>query len=253
MAQTGSVRRVAVTGSAGKIGSRVVAALEGRGDQVRRFDLVDGEDLREPDVVAEAMVGCDAIVHAGAIPHDDRGTPAEIEATNVGGTRHVLAAADAAGIERIVLFSSVMAFGFWEGEGTPDYLPVDDEHPRRPSRAYGRSKRDSEDLCEAWSERTGRPSIVLRPVRVIDERDMDRLVRSRLEMDGWVHVDDVVDATLAALDRELPRHTRAILSAGGPFDTSVARYVLGWAPARTWPNGPLRSVRRAVIRRASRT
>jgi hypothetical protein len=146
-----------------------------------------------------------------------------------------------------------MAFGFWEGEGTPEYLPVDDEHPRRPSRAYGRSKRDAEDLCEAWSARTGRPSIALRPVRVIDERDMDRLVRRRLEMDGWVHIDDVVDAVLAALDRDLPRHTRAILSAAGPFDTSVARGVLGWTPTRTWPNGPVRSVRRAIIRQASRT
>jgi nucleoside-diphosphate-sugar epimerase len=243
---------VAVTGSAGKIGSRVAAALEARGDEVQRFDLVDGDDLRDPAAVSAAMVGCHSIVHAGAIPHDTRGTPAEIEETNVRGTRHVLAAAEAQGIQRVVYFSSVMVFGFWEGEGEPAYLPVDDEHPRLPGRAYGRSKRDGEDLCADWSERTGRPSIALRPTRVLDDHDMELLVLSRLEMRGWIHVDDVVAATLASLDRELPPHARALLSADGPFDTSVARNVLGWAPAKRWRHRPLRRVRRAVARRLRR-
>lgn len=246
------MRTVLVTGSSGKIGSRVVAALEGRGDTVRRFDLADGDDLHDPDGVAAAMATCDAVVHAGAIPHDRLGTPAEIEATNVGGTRHVLDAAQRADVERLVFFSSIMVFGFWDGESEPAYLPVDDDHPRRSGRPYASSKRTGEDLCAAWSARTGRSSVALRPVRVIDDTDQVALLRHRMEMDAWVHIDDVVHAVVAALDRDLPVHTRALLSAAGPFDTSVAKDVLGWAPARRWPRRPVRRVGRAVVRRLRR-
>ena len=35
---------------------------------------------------------------------------------------------------KVVYFSSAQVFGFAEGEGTPDYRPVDDDHPLRAAR-----------------------------------------------------------------------------------------------------------------------
>ena len=67
--------------------------LDAYGWEVRSFDLLDGDDLRDPDVVLAAASGCRAIVHAGAVPHDSKGTPAEILSTNVLGTWHVPLAA----------------------------------------------------------------------------------------------------------------------------------------------------------------
>jgi nucleoside-diphosphate-sugar epimerase len=52
------------------------------------------------------------------------GSPADIVATNVLGTWHVLAAAEQCGVSRVVYFSSAQVFGFAEGEGQPAYLPV---------------------------------------------------------------------------------------------------------------------------------
>ena len=93
---------------------------------VEPFDLADGEDLRDEAAVLRAMSGCEAVVHAGAIAHDSAGTPAQIAATNLLGTWHVLQAAEAHSVSRFVYFSSGQVFGFAEGEGMPVDLPADD-------------------------------------------------------------------------------------------------------------------------------
>ena len=147
-----------VTGSSGTVGRAVVPALQAEGWTVTTFGLSNGDDLREEVAVARAAHGCRAVVHAGAIAHDSRGTPAAIMATNVLGTWHVLLAAEGMGVERVVHFSSAQVFGFAEVEGEPVYLPMDDRHPLRAARPYGLSKRLSEELCEAWTHHTGTPA-----------------------------------------------------------------------------------------------
>jgi UDP-glucose 4-epimerase len=135
------VPRVLLTGSAGGVGRAARPALEAAGWSVQPFDLASGQDLRDPAVVLDAMDGCAAVVHAGALAHDSAGTPADIVATNVLGTWHVLVAAERRQVSRVVYFSSAQVFGCAEGEGTPAYLPIDDDHPVRAARPYGMSKR----------------------------------------------------------------------------------------------------------------
>ncbi|MEA2532679.1 MAG: UDP-glucose 4-epimerase, partial [Actinomycetota bacterium] len=119
---------VLLTGAAGRVGRAAGPALEAAGWTVRPFDLAFGDDLRDEQAVLRAAAGCDAIVHAGALAHDTAGTPADIVATNVLGTWHVLLGAEAGGAARVVYFSSAQVFGFAEreGDGEPAYLPVDD-------------------------------------------------------------------------------------------------------------------------------
>src|SRR4029077_8278389 len=97
--------------------------------------------------VRRARGGGGAGVHAGPRAHDSAGTPAEIVATNLVGTWHVLQAAEAHSVARVVYFSSAHVFGFAEGEGMPAYLPPDDAHPVRAARPYGMSKRLAEEMC----------------------------------------------------------------------------------------------------------
>ena len=77
------MRTVLVTGSEGLVGRAAAARLEAEGWSVRGFDISAGDDLRDERAVLAAVGGCDAVVHAGAIAHDSRGTPADIVATNV--------------------------------------------------------------------------------------------------------------------------------------------------------------------------
>src|SRR5206468_10372692 len=143
---------------------------------------------------------------------------AEIVSTNVLGTWHVLLAAERCRASRVVYFSSAQVFGFAEGEGAPDYLPIDDAHPLRAARPYGISKRLAEEMCSAWTSRTGIPTVVLRPVMILDDRGVDAFTASKAELGAYVHVDDVVDAVVLALDVPLSGHHRLTLCGPGDFD-----------------------------------
>jgi nucleoside-diphosphate-sugar epimerase len=225
-----------VTGSSGRVGRAVAAELGSTGWSVRRFDLAQGDDLRDAAAVRAAAAGCDAIVHAGAIAHDTAGTPDDIVATNVLGTWHVLSAAEAHGVGRVVYFSSAQVFGFAEGEGTPAYLPVDDDHPLRAVRPYGMSKRLAEEMCAMWTARTGRATVVVRPVMILGDDALDHVTEDSAELGAFVHLDDVVTATRNAVDADITGHVRMTLCGPGPFDTSRAGDTLRWRPERSWPH-----------------
>ena len=166
---------------------------------------------------------------------DDRGTPGEIVATNVLGTWHVLSAAEAHGVDRVVYLSSGQVFGFADGEGSPDSLPIDDSFPLRAARPYGMSKRLAEEMCEMWTSRTGIPTVVLRPVMILGDEALARTTKDRVELGAFVHIDDVVRAVQLALESPVVGHVRMTLCGPGPFDTSLAERVLGWRPTRGWP------------------
>lgn len=224
------MRTVLVTGSEGLVGRSVVTRLGGEEWEVRGFDIVDGVDLRDEAAVSDAVAGCDSVVHAGALAHDSRGTPAEVVATNLLGTWHVLLAAERHAIRRVVYFSSGQVFGFAEGEGEPAYTPVDDDHPLRAARPYGMSKRLAEEMCEAWSSRTLIPTVVLRPVMIVNDETASRMTPDVADMGAFVHVDDVADAVAKSLTVDIDHHVRMTLCGPGDFDTSVAETVLGWHP-----------------------
>ena len=194
------------------------------GHRMVGFDLVDGGDLLDAVAVRDAARGCSAIVHLGALPHDSAGAPEQIMAVNVLGTWHVLLAAEAAGAERVIHFSSGQALGIAEGERLPDYFPVDDRHPRRAMRPYGLSKRLAEDLCQGFSARTGIPSVSFRPMAVWEpgryrQAEEQRGARPESEWEpfweygAFVDVRDVARAVELAIEVPLTGHHRALLCA----------------------------------------
>jgi UDP-glucose 4-epimerase len=244
------VRRVLLTGASGGVGRVVRPVLAGAGWDVQRFDIAHGQDLRDPRAVLEAMRGCSAVVHAGALAHDSAGSPADIVATNVLGTWHVLAAAEQCGVSRVVYFSSAQVFGFAEGEGEPAYLPVDDDHPVKASRPYGMSKRLAEEMCRAWTTRTAIPTIVLRPVMILNDKGLAAYSADTAELGAFVHVDDVAAAVLLALAGDGDGHHRLTLCGPGPFDTSRAETILGWQATRTWDSADGSAGARIPLRRS---
>jgi nucleoside-diphosphate-sugar epimerase len=217
------------------------------GHEVVGFDRASGDDLLDAAAIRRAAVGCDAIVHLAALAHDTAGTPEQIMAVNVLGTWHVLLAAEAAAVGRVIHFSSAQVLGIAEGERLPDYFPVDDAHPRRAMRAYGLSKRLAEDMCAGFTARTGVPTIALRPVWVL-RPDMYEQIEARRqaaatsewspfwEFGAFVDVRDVATAVERALVVPLEGHHRALLCAS---DISATQPSLDMA-ARLAPTVPVR-------------
>ena len=216
--------RILVTGDRGAVGVRVAGFLTGCGHEVVGFDRADGADVLDLAAVRRAALGCTAIVHLAALAHDSAGSSEQIMAVNVLGTWHVLLAAAAAGVTRVICFSSVQVFGIAEGERLPDYFPVDDAHPRRAMRPYGLSKRLAEDLCDGFTARTGIATVCLRPVAVWDEAHYSRVqerwrAQPRSEWEpfweygAFVDVRDVAAAVHRTLMVPLAGHHRALLCA----------------------------------------
>ena len=93
----------------------------------------------------------------------------------------MLAAAQVCRIGRIVCGSSLAIYGFYypTTELLPDYLPVDEEHPRRPQDPYGLTKLMGEQLCDALAEKTGAQIASLRLAGVYTEEHRSMLLERR--------------------------------------------------------------------------
>jgi nucleoside-diphosphate-sugar epimerase len=216
--------RVLVTGSGGLIGGAVVRRLLGEGDDVVRFDNADGHDVLDAAGVARATAGCEAIVHAVGAWRPNVEPGQGVITHNVTGNWNVLAAAQQAGIRRVVTFSSVNALGVFRGEGKPDYLPIDDDHPIRPSTAYGMAKRLVEELCRCFTATTGISTVCFRPPAVLGPERHARYAALRAadpaaewvpfwEYGAYIDARDVAFAVLAALRHPDPGHLIALIAA----------------------------------------
>ncbi len=116
-----------ITGASGHVGANLLRLLLERNETVRvlvraetdlssfaglenRIEMVTG-DLLDPASLERAMQGCDRVFHAAAKVQTVTGREQELYATNVIGTRNVLAAARAAKVKRVVVTSSLGAVG----------------------------------------------------------------------------------------------------------------------------------------------
>ena len=144
--------RVLVTGGAGFIGSHFVKRLVAAGDDVvvldkltyagnpANLDGVDAElvvgDIADPEAVATAAAGCDAVVNFAAETHVDRSIlgPEEFVHTDVLGTLTLLEWARGAGA-RYVQVSTDEVYGDLEGAQR-----ASENDPLRPSSPYSAAK-----------------------------------------------------------------------------------------------------------------
>ena len=166
--------RIAVTGGSGRLGRYVVEELSGHAE-VTVLDLTPpaGDhayaalDVRDLDAVAAALAGHDAVVHLAAI---DDGVPAPDETyfeTNVQGSWNVLHAAHELGIRKVVLASSSAAQGLGPRDKPPYYLPIDEDHPPRPSGVYGLTKLLVETIAASFARRGAMETVCLRPTLIV--------------------------------------------------------------------------------------
>lgn len=234
--------KLLLTGHRGRIGPAIHRRLEADGHEVRGFDLADGDDILDAAAVAEAAKGVECIVHVAGLA-DDRGRPAaEVFAVNLTGTSNVLVAAEQAGVRRVVNMSSGKSLGMLER--MPDYLPFDDAHRGLPTKPYGLAKWLTEEMCEAFTLRTGMETISLRAVAVFDEEGYARMIagppKPQTPGMAWhmgVHVDvrDVADATAAAVVCALTRSERVLIAASDVADKRTTKELRAlYAPDVSW-------------------
>jgi dihydroflavonol-4-reductase len=257
--------RIFVTGGTGFIGRRVVDRLRGRGDEVVALvrsaaraevlsasgcELVEG-DLGSADAIARGASGAEAVIHLAAgyrvgIPAREC---AELHEINVRGTERVLDAAIDAGVPRIVYVSTANVFGNTHGR------PVDESHERDPAAGFLSCYDETKFLAHTAAKARiaeGAPVIIVQPGAVYGSDDpsqignvidqtrsgkMKLLMFPEFEL-NYVHVDDLADGIVAALDRGRIGEAYALggeIATMRQLVTTVAELSGGTPPKRALP------------------
>ncbi|MBV9386955.1 MAG: NAD-dependent epimerase/dehydratase family protein [Chroococcidiopsidaceae cyanobacterium CP_BM_ER_R8_30] len=219
------VKRAFVTGGTGFVGANLVRVLLQEGYAVRalvrpssRLDNLESleveifkGDLNAPDLWQQ-MAGCQFLFHAAAHYSLWQADRELLYQHNVLGTRHVLAAASRAGIQRTVYTSSVAAIGV----AAPGVI-VDETHQSPVDELVGHYKKS-----KFWAEQealqaaaTGQDVVIVNPTTPIGAWDIKptptgdiilRFLRQQMPfyMDtglNFIDVRDVAYGHLLALER----------------------------------------------------
>jgi dihydroflavonol-4-reductase len=220
--------RVFVTGGTGFIGGHVVRKLLARGDEVRALvrnpekgaelealgcEIVAG-DLGDDAAIAAGLAGCDAAIHGAAIY--EVGIPKsehrQMYEANVLGTERVLRAALQAQTPKVVYISTVAAFGNTHGEVVDESY----QHPGREFTSYyEQTKYEAHQVAKRLTSEEALPCVMVQPGGVYGPDDhssvgqqINQFLAGKMPMIAFpdlglnmVHVEDVADGVLLALDR----------------------------------------------------
>lgn len=179
-----------VTGASGFLGWHIATLLIERGHKVRallrsgsRLRDLDAEpitgDLRDPESLQRAAAGCQYVFHAAADYRLWAKDPSELYRSNVDGTRNVLAAAKAAGVERIIYTSTVGCIGIPSGGIGNEDIPVSIQDMAGD---YKRSKFEAEQAALA-AAREGLPVVTVNPTAPIGSHDVKPTPTGQIVLD----------------------------------------------------------------------
>jgi nucleoside-diphosphate-sugar epimerase len=154
-----------ITGGAGFLGINMARYLLRRGHEVVSLDIAPFDyperskitevtgDIRNRADVDKAIQGVDIVIHtAAALPLYK---PEDIYSTDIEGTRTVLEASVAEGVERFIHISSTAVYG------VPDHHPLYENDKMVGVGPYGEAKIKAEELCVQFRDRLCVP--IIRP------------------------------------------------------------------------------------------
>lgn len=230
---------VAVTGAAGRLGRRLVPLLTADPD-VESIVAIDTlsvaavpgvrpvtADLLSTDL-AGLFAGARTVVHLALVSdtESDRRAGARV---NLEGTKRVLDAATAAGVQHLVTVTTAMVYGAWPSNP----VPLTEDAPVRPNPefSYSVQRAQIEALVSEWAmDAPGRVAAVLRPTVALAAGEDDFLARA-LAAAAAVAIDSTnPPAQFLALD-DLASAIDVVRRSGldGPFNVAPD----GWIPTET--------------------
>jgi nucleoside-diphosphate-sugar epimerase len=169
------MNRVIILGGSGFIGSRLSACLLKSNfslqiiDKVKNasnFEFLDIVDIRELNLLLQAIKPSSAIVNLAAEHRDDVYPRRLYDDVNVGGAKNICDVARKKNIQKIIFTSSVAVYGF-APLGTNEFGHIN------PFNDYGRTKWEAEQIYKEWQaeDPQNRTLVIIRPTVVFGEQN----------------------------------------------------------------------------------
>ena len=160
------MKRIAITGGAGNIGTQLRGFLHGEAEHIRLIDIKPAAglaanesffegDLADAGAMLAALDGMDSVIHLGGLPREFG--IADMLPTNILGTYNIYEAARANGTNRVVFASSNHATGFYPRSQTITPLDIP-----RPDTRYGLSKCWGEMVAGFYYDKAGIRTLSIR-------------------------------------------------------------------------------------------
>jgi len=260
---------ILVVGGCGYIGTHMVKALLEAGHRPITLDnlskghhelLPGGEfilgDIQDSGLLDQVFTthAIDAVMHFAALIEVGESVqqPLKYYRNNVAATMNLLDAMVRHNVKQFIFSSSAAVYG------EPDYTPIDEDHPLRPTSPYGETKLYVENILRACDTAYGLKSVCLRyfnaagadPSGTIGERHdpESHLIPLILQVaigqrdsihifgtdyptpDGtcvrdYIHVNDLVAAHLLALDAQMAGAPTTIYNLGNGSGYSVRQVI----------------------------
>ena len=162
-----------VVGGAGYIGSHMVKALAESGHQVLVVDnfstgfrsAVQDREVIELDIADKTALRevfrqhkIETVLHFASFIQvgESVSAPGKYYQNNVAATLCLLDAMVEAGVNQFIFSSTAAVFG------DPEYVPIDEAHPKAPINPYGRTKQMIEQVLQDYGVAHGLRSVCLR-------------------------------------------------------------------------------------------
>lgn len=220
--------KIIVTGGSGFLGSHMIPALEAQGHTILNVDIREPNYIEVETVIAdildkqkmkEVIKDADAVLHlAGLIEAGESvKDPQRFIDVNISGTVCVLEAMRENEINTILFSSSAAVYG------EPKNIPIKEDDPTMPINPYGMTKLAMEGLISSYVKAHGMTGVALRYFNLYGPKEhhepeshaMPRFIKQVYEgkevtvygsgehQRDYIHVKDIADAHLKALDYAL--------------------------------------------------
>ena len=226
------MKKILITGSTGFVGKALIALLEKEHEykiletgNSKTIDLTNWENVKK-------LPHVDIIIHLAAksfIP-DSFKNPAQFYQNNILSTLNIL--------EKAKIDASKVIFLSTYVYGSPQYLPIDESHPKQPLNPYTQSKILCEELCEAYSRDFNVSVIIFRPFNIYGlgqskhffiptiinqlNNDSIELTDPRPKRD-FIYIDDVIEAIRLAINHF--KYPFSLYNLGSGISTSIQEVV----------------------------